>query len=162
MNPNSHKRDGIVTFVLGAGASRAVSYARKSDVQSPLDKDFFDLLQRLDPGEKDEAAVDWVLQQISTLPFEYRRSLERTFYTLHLRAYMRRKLTGTSMEEEENVVGHFARALVALLRKAHSTRTCEYHRSGLFGNKVHQRTLWTLPDFRPARGKQTPDNNGGG
>jgi hypothetical protein len=124
----SKKRHDSVTFVLGAGASRAVSYARRTDVSSPLDKDFFDLLQRLEPKEKDEAAVDWVLERMSTLPFEYRRSLERTFYTLHLRSYLRRKLAGADRSEEEAVVSHFARAVVALLRKAHGTHTCENHK----------------------------------
>lgn len=118
---------GPVTLVLGAGASRGVSYARKTDVASPLDRDFFDLLQRLEPRDRDEAAVGWVLEKISTLPFDYRRSLERTFYTLHLRSYLRRKLSGTHKSEEEAVVSHFARAVVALLRKAHGTHICENH-----------------------------------
>lgn len=127
MNETSSKREESATFVLGAGASRSVSYAACSDVQSPLDRDFFDLLQRLAPREKDEPAVEWVRDQIGTLPFEYRRSLEKTFYTLHLRSYLRRKLTGATMDQEENVIGNFARAVVAVLRKAHGTETCQYH-----------------------------------
>src|ERR1700726_1242520 len=99
----SAKRHGSVTFVLGAGA-RAVSYARRTDVASPLDRDFFDLLQRLQAKEKDDVAVRWVLGKILTLPFEYRRSLERAFYTLHLRSYLQRKLSGTDESEEEAVV----------------------------------------------------------
>jgi hypothetical protein len=122
----SKKRDSV-TFVLGAGASRGVSYARKTDVPSPLDRDFFDLLQRLEPKEKDEAAVGWVVERMLSLPSDYRRSLERTFYTLHLRSYLRRKLSGADESEEQAVVGHFARAVVALLRKAHGTHTCENH-----------------------------------
>jgi hypothetical protein len=129
MRAASTKRHDPVTFVLGAGASRAVSYARTRDVLSPLDRDFFDLLQRLEPQEKDEAAVEWVVKQMSTLPFEYRRSLEKTFYTLHLRSYLRRKLSGADRTQEEAVLSHFARAVVALLRKAHGTRTCENHKS---------------------------------
>jgi hypothetical protein len=119
--------------VLGAGASRAVSYARTTDVPSPLDRDFFDLLQRLEAKEKDEAAVGWVLEKMATLPFEYRRSLEKAFYTLHLRSYLRRKLAGADNSEEEAVVSHFARAVVALLRKAHGTHTCENHKYVLQG-----------------------------
>lgn len=128
------ERQGDVTFVLGAGASRSVSYARKTDVPSPLDRDFFDLLQRLEPLEKDANAARWVLKKMLTLPFEYRRSLERAFYTLHLQSYLRRKLTG-SLEKtaEEEVVGNFARAIVALLRKAHGTHTCENHEHLLQG-----------------------------
>jgi hypothetical protein len=128
MSTATKKPRGRVTFVLGAGASRSVSYARKTDVPSPLDRDFFDLLQRLEPLEKDERAVGWVLKKMLTLPFEYRRSLERAFYTLHLRSYLRRKLTGaTEKTEEEAVVAHFSRAIVALLRKAHGTHTCKNH-----------------------------------
>ncbi|HET9180864.1 MAG TPA: SIR2 family protein [Candidatus Angelobacter sp.] len=125
---------GSVTFVLGAGASRSVSYAGNTDVPSPLDRDFFDLLQRLEPQEKDEAAVGWVLEKILRLPFEYRRSLERAFYTLHMRSYLRRKLTGAvDKTEEEAVVSHFARAIVALLRKAHGTQACKNHERLLQG-----------------------------
>lgn len=133
MSPATNKRKGSATFVLGAGASRAVSYARTRDVLSPLDRDFFDLLQRLEAKEKDEAAVDWVLQRMASLPFEYRRSLERTFYTLHLQSYLRRKLADADRTEEEAVVSHFARAVVALLRKAHGTQTCENHKYILKG-----------------------------
>jgi hypothetical protein len=43
---------GRVTLVLGAGASRGVSYAHQGRIPSPLDGDFFDLLQRLElPAE---------------------------------------------------------------------------------------------------------------
>jgi len=127
------KNHDPVTFVLGAGASRSVSYARERDILSPLDRDFFDLLQRLEPQDKDEPAVAWVVSQMSTLPLEYRRSLEKAFYTLHLRSYLRRKLAGADRSGEEAVVGQFARAVVALLRKAHGTQTCENHKV-LFGN----------------------------
>jgi hypothetical protein len=133
MPVSSKKRIGSVTFVLGAGASRAVSYSKTTDVLSPLDRDFFDLLQRLEAQEKDESAVAWVLDKMLTLPFELRRSLERTFYTLHLRSYLRRKLSGADESEEEAVVSHFARAIVALLRKAHGVHTCENHQYLLHG-----------------------------
>jgi CHASE2 domain-containing sensor protein len=43
------KRRRRIALVLGAGASRAVSYAHLGQVPSPLDSDFFDLLQRLNP-----------------------------------------------------------------------------------------------------------------
>lgn len=136
MSPRPTRRNGIMTLVLGAGASRAVSYPQKSDMLSPLDRDFFDLLQRLDPKEKDKDAVDWVLDQVAGLPLDYRRSMEKAFYTLQSRAYMRRKLADASQEEEENVVGRFARAIVALLRKAHGTQTCRHHN-------------WLLSDLSP-------------
>ena len=127
MTVSPTKRAGSVTFVVGAGASRSVSYSKETDVLSPLDRDFFDLLQRLEAQEKDEPAVNWVLTRMSTLPFEYRRSLERTFYTLHLRSYLGRKLAGADEREEEAVAGNFARAIVALLRKAHGVRICGNH-----------------------------------
>jgi hypothetical protein len=133
MSAASKRRHDPVTFVLGAGASRAVSYARTRDVLSPLDRDFFDLLQRLEPQEKDEGAVEWVLESMATFPFEYRRSLEKAFYTLHLRSYLRRKLSGADTSEEEAVVSQFARAVVALLRKAHGTNTCDNHKYALQG-----------------------------
>jgi hypothetical protein len=54
-----------ITLVLGAGASRAVSYASKRRILSPLDCDFFELLQKIDPASKDEPAVTeliaWIL-----------------------------------------------------------------------------------------------------
>jgi hypothetical protein len=34
----------------GAGASRGMSYATKRRIRSPLDCDFFELLQKIDPG----------------------------------------------------------------------------------------------------------------
>src|SRR5580698_10892838 len=104
MTVSPTKRAGSVTFVVGAGASRSVSYSREIDVLSPLDRDFFDLLQRLEAQEKDEGAVEWVLESMATFPFEYRRSLEKAFSTLHLRSYLRRKLSGADTSEEEAVV----------------------------------------------------------
>jgi TFIIF-interacting CTD phosphatase-like protein len=60
---------------------------------SPLDSDFFDLLQRLEPAQEDLEAVQSVLEQVSSLPQECWRSMERAFYTLHLRPYLAEKLT---------------------------------------------------------------------
>jgi len=122
-----------VALVLGAGASRGVSYARVRDVPSPLDRDFFDLLQRFDPDEKDEESVSRTLRWVQTLPHEYWRSMERSFYTLHLNAYLLRKLNQASHDklsakDDADVVGTFAIAIGALLRAAHGTETCSYHR----------------------------------
>ena len=47
-----------ISIILGAGASRGVSYSRESDMPSPLDRDFFDLLQRLEPQKKDTPFVE--------------------------------------------------------------------------------------------------------
>ena len=83
-------------MILGAGASRGVSYAHVGEYPSPLDSDFFDLLQRLMPQQKptkDDKAIAFVLARLKSLPYEYRRSKERTFYTLQLRSYLQDKLT---------------------------------------------------------------------
>jgi hypothetical protein len=44
-----------------------------------------------------------------------------------LRSYLGRKLAGADESEEEAVAGKFARAIVALLRKAHGVRICGNH-----------------------------------
>ncbi len=115
-----------VALVLGAGASRGVSYANAGSIQSPLDSDFFDLLQRLRPRTKDKPAVDWALEQLRSLPHECWRSMERVFYTLHLQAFMDEILRGGE-NRPEAVVSKFARCVQALLRKAHGRLKCDYH-----------------------------------
>jgi hypothetical protein len=123
----STDRRGIA-FILGAGASRGVSYANLGDLPSPLDGDFFDLLQRLEPHPKDKESVDRVLDWVSRLPGDFRRSMERTFYTLHQRAYLKRHLvTDDKGVGEEEVVGNFARAVQAVLRAAHGQKICTFH-----------------------------------
>jgi hypothetical protein len=99
-------------------------------VPSPLDSDFFDLLQRLEPNDADQPAVDFVLRQGSTAEdFELRKSMERMFYTLHLRAYLRQELLHerNTAQQTEEVIANFARALQSLLRSAHGKRKCEHH-----------------------------------
>ena len=58
-----------LSVILGAGASRSVHY-RKGRLPSPLDKDFFELLQRLRPSYKGkrlqrevEEARDYVVKK---------------------------------------------------------------------------------------------------
>lgn len=114
--------------VLGAGASRAVSYSDKKELPSPLDADFFDLLQRLTPRSEDQKAVRRVLSSVSLLPLEYWRSLERAFFTLQLRAYLHGKLEGRKPPfEDEAVIADFARSIQAVLRAAHGTAVCTFH-----------------------------------
>jgi len=117
-----------MALVLGAGASRGVSYADKCDIQSPLDTDFFDLLQRVEGGSNDRPAIEAALDHVRQLPHGHWRSMERAFYTLHLRAYLHMKLTGDKGRADETVIKDFARCVQALLRKAHGTRTCKHHR----------------------------------
>jgi hypothetical protein len=119
-----------LALVLGAGASRSVSYAHEREYPSPLDGDFFDLLKRLDPRERDRAAVQFVLEQMRSLPHDHWHSMEKCFYTLHMRAYLARKLElqAKSYISEEKIVASFARCIQALLRKAHAKKTCIKHK----------------------------------
>ena len=77
-----------ITLVLGAGASRAVSYAGERRILSPLDSDFFELLQKIEPASKDEPAVLELIQWILAGGDGIWSSMERTFYTLYMRARM--------------------------------------------------------------------------
>lgn len=117
--------------VLGAGASRSVSYKTEVKYLSPLDTDFFDLLQRrlVNANSKQiREAITRVLDRVAGLPYEYWRSMERSFYTLHLRAYLAAHFTDIAQEDtEEAVIGDFAVAIQALLRFAHEKNACSYH-----------------------------------
>lgn len=126
----AHKRPPCAV-VLGAGASRGVSYAHEREQPSPLDSDFFDLLNRLEPRTADVAAVTFVRKQIEALPLDYRRSMERSFYTVQLRSYMARKLGASRRPQasEDEIVANFARSIQALLRSAHGKKFCENHNS---------------------------------
>ena len=117
--------------ILGAGASRGVSYEHLSSLPSPLDGDFFDLLQRLDPRIGDRKAVKNVLEAVSGLSREYWGSFEQAFYTLQMRAYLSRKLkVGGSFDSDSTVVTNFALCVHALLREAHGKKSkCRYHES---------------------------------
>src|SRR6266404_4181328 len=94
MASSSSGRRLVMSVVLGAGASRDVSYAYQQDVQtpSPLDSDFFDILQRITPRDADRKAVAVCLSWVRSLPYECWRSFERAFYTLHLKALMGSRL----------------------------------------------------------------------
>src|SRR5437879_9570268 len=108
------KKSGRIAIVLGAGASRGVSYAHLGEIPSPLNYDFFDLLQRLNPRKPDRKDVDFVKVQISTLPNEYRRSMERAFYTLQLRAFISSKLGDAESVTDEQIIAAFACCIQAL------------------------------------------------
>jgi hypothetical protein len=122
--------------ILGAGASRSVSYAHLGEAPSPLDSDFFDLLQRIPHKEKDEDAISRVLKRARALSPEFWRSMEKSFYTLHLRAYLKQILLNEDGDgEQQEIIGDFAQAIEALLREAHNTNICESH------SKLFQRLL---------------------
>jgi hypothetical protein len=125
-------------LLLGAGASRGVSYGSKKDFPSPLDNDFFDLLQRwaARPHRSNTSAralpkIKRVLQRVESLrTFEFWRSFEKSFYTLHLRAYLAEKLAASDLgDTDASVVGDFASCIQTLLREAHGTETCSNHKS---------------------------------
>jgi hypothetical protein len=133
--------DGVPTtivVVLGAGASRAVSYGDDGEILSPLDADFFDLLQRVDAGAKNKDAVSSILSQVQKLPYGCWRSMERSFYTLHMRAYLQSKLDSEYEEYhfDEDLIKHFAQCVQVLLRKAHGTQMCLHHEKLL--NPLHE------------------------
>jgi hypothetical protein len=121
-------------IVLGAGASRSVSYAASVGLPSPLDADFFELLKQLrdtnDFPNKDLSKINEVLKWRDSLPEDSRDSFERAFYTLQTSAYLLENFTSKSKTKptDDQVVAAFATSIDALLRKAHGTRTCEYHK----------------------------------
>ena len=123
--------------MLGAGASRGVSYEHRGEMPSPLDQDFFDLLQRLTkPLKNDVGARQRVLDAVRTLPVAHRRSMEKSFYTLQLRAFLAERL-GEQAKEDEEVMRDFARCILALLRKAHGKNKCTFH--GEILGSLHRR-----------------------
>lgn len=127
--------DEIRTIILGAGASRGVSYAESTPTPmlSPLDTDFYDLLQRLGPplDDEDAAAVKEVLRLASD--GNLWESMERMFYTLDLRFSMMDMLSpdqsGKKLADEFRK--SFGRAVQTLLRAAHVpdhlTKRCDHH-----------------------------------
>lgn len=120
------------TIILGSGASRSASYAYSQPIPSPLDKDFFELLQRLDTkNQRDAEAIYFVINAALRNRGEALwASMERMFYTLHLRANLRRTLLSTSTEPDsvQELMDNFTHAIQALLRSAHGTATCKYHK----------------------------------
>jgi SIR2-like protein len=122
-------------LILGAGASRAVSYASKRSIPSPLDADFFDLLQRIEPQETDAQAVHSIINHVLERPSESLwNSMERMFYTLHMRASMSKTLFPKENEDQEDrFLGDFTRATIALLRAAHGQSVCLNHSSVFLG-----------------------------
>jgi hypothetical protein len=125
-----------VSVVLGAGASRAVSYADRC-FPSPLDRDFFDLLQRFRPRYRNKAfqrkveeAGNFIVEK--ALMFDDGRlvdSMERIFYTLHQNAVLHHKLFPQEFTSnpDDDLQTKFTIATQALLRSAHGTRACRHH-----------------------------------
>jgi len=121
-----HRR---ITVILGAGASRAASYARNKPIRSPLDSDVFELLQKLEPRAKDEPAISELIPWILASAEPIWNSMERTFYTLHVRARMSEVLFSDQNIEatSSKLLNCFTRSINALLREAHGTELCDFH-----------------------------------
>jgi hypothetical protein len=125
------------TMILGAGASRAVAYASVMSTLSPLDSDFFELLQRLtlsDANNKIRQKVnrsrDFVIEAVLSQGNQSLwTSMERMFYTLHVHKRMRDVIFPGEPDvyTEEGLLKHFARAIQALLRAAHEKMSCRHH-----------------------------------
>jgi len=95
----------------------------------PLDCDFFELLQKIDPASKDEPAVTELIQWILASDDGTWSSMERTFYTLYIRARMSEILFPQEKSEVSvaRLLSSFTRAIDALLRVAHGKKSCAYH-----------------------------------
>ena len=141
----------VVTVILGAGASRDVSYARGGEgcsggdlgpkMPSPLDNDFFDLLQQLEAqtqaGTTKEAMkriIDKVLHWSGDPLWQ---SMEKMFCSLHVSAVLGHKLFAPELKDPaKELVNDFLSSIRALLNEAHGTRACFKHHmilQNLFG-----------------------------
>lgn len=132
----------VISVILGAGASRDVSYATGDgcsggdlgpSMRSPLDGDFFDLLQQLATHVEESEAkesmrriidkvVNWKSQPLW-------RSMEGMFYNLHVSAVLEHKLylADRPPDPARQLVNDFLRSIRRLLGEAHGTRVCVRH-----------------------------------
>ncbi|HLI30668.1 MAG TPA: hypothetical protein VKV79_06175 [Terriglobia bacterium] len=131
----------VVTVILGAGASRDVSYAEGESglainpepmIPSPLDSDFFDLLQRFEAQTQDEA-VRKAMRRILDRVFNWRgepiwQSMERMFYSLHVSAVLEHQLIAPGQADvASELVNDFLMSIRVLLSEAHGIRACNRH-----------------------------------
>lgn len=117
------------TLLLGAGASRAVSYASMRSIPSPLDSDFFELLQRVEPSAEPLISLSELIQWVLANNYPIWHSMELIFYTLHTRARMTEVLFPDERFEMtvERLHDLFSQAIDVLLREAHGKEFCEFH-----------------------------------
>lgn len=136
------KHRPVVTVILGAGASRDVSYARGGEgcsggdmgpkMPSPLDSDFFDLLQQLEAQTKNTPAKE-AMRRIIDKVLKWKgdslwQSMEKMFYSLHLSEMLDHKLFAPeSYRSLKELVNDFLLSIRALLNEAHGTRVCMRH-----------------------------------
>jgi hypothetical protein len=132
----------VITVILGAGASRDVSYATGEgcsggdlgpSMPSPLDGDFFDLLQQLATRiEESEAKAS--MRRIIDKVLNWRgqplwRSMESMFYNLHVSAVLEHKLYCGDRPPDlaRQLVNDFLCSIRILLGEAHGRRVCLRH-----------------------------------
>ena len=127
------------TVILGAGASRDVDYSSEpagdteSKMESPLDKDFFDLLQRLEartePGVAKDSMRRIIKKVVSSKGEPLWQSMERMFYSLHVRAVLDYHLfhSAKGPDTGRKLIEDFLASLRVLLKEAHGTRRCVNH-----------------------------------
>jgi hypothetical protein len=147
-----------ITVILGAGASRDVSYATDlprsaSDpgpsMPSPLDSDFFDLLQRLEartePGAAKDSMRRIIKQVVNSKGEPLWHSMEKMFYSLHVRAVLDYTLfhAAKGADSGHKLIEDFLASIRALLREAHGTRACENHQF-LFQELYHPDAVLTF------------------
>ena len=94
-----------------------------------LTQTFLNLLQKLEPKAKDEPAVSELIQWVLAAGDSIWKSMERTFYTLHMRAQMSEVLFPAQRLEVNvsRLLNCFTRSINALLREAHGTESCDHH-----------------------------------
>jgi hypothetical protein len=100
---------------------------------SPLDSDFFDLLQRLEARTGPGAAKD-SMQRIVRKVVNYKgkplwQSMEKMFYSLHVRAVLDYTLfhAAKGTDSGHKLIEDFLVSIRALLSEAHGTRACDNH-----------------------------------
>jgi len=132
----------VITIILGAGASRGVSYASGEtcsgsdlgpSMPSPLDGDFFDLLQRLEAltqGSPINESMRRIVEKVEGWKGEpLWQSMEKMFYSLHVSAVLEYLLfpSATLPDLGRQLVEDFLVSIRALLNEAHGTRVCATH-----------------------------------
>lgn len=165
-------RLAVVSVILGAGASRAVIYGPgfrrmgtsqwPSTMPSPLDNDFFDLLQRLTAQTQHDVNVDGRIKEALKNVVEAAlkrpgdslwKSMEKMFYSLHINAVLRDKLFPGEFigDPARKLVHDFVLCIRALFNEAHGkpekapaniranagNRCCDYHQRLL--ESLHER-----------------------
>src|SRR5947209_2336975 len=120
----AEKDHASIAVILGAGASRGVSY-RHQNFASPLDTDFFDLLQRLPGARHDD--IQYILRQASNHSEYVWESLEKCFYTLENRAHTRTRFFNSTEDSRERIHSSFVNSIHSLLGAAHAGKHCDHH-----------------------------------